>query len=80
MIMARLREDQRSQLSALVVRREDDSQKARALAADYIAALTGAGLRRNVEEEVRRAALTMRPDEAIEAAQRVIALRRRPER
>jgi hypothetical protein len=67
-------------LSALLVWPEDERKSTRALAEDYIAALTGGRLRRDVEEELRRAALTMRPDEAIEAAQRVIALRRRPDR
>jgi DNA primase len=80
MVMARLSDDQRAQLSALLVWPEDERKSTRALAEDYIAALTGGRLRRDVEEELRRAALTMRPDEAIEAAQRVIALRRRPDR
>jgi len=75
--MAQLNDDQRGRLSALVLMPEEDPAKIRAITRDYIAALTASRRRREVEE-LRHAAASFDADEAIEAAQKLISLRRQP--
>lgn len=73
----RLGDEQRGRLSALVVGPLlDDVAKARRLAIDYIAAIAKDLHRREVGEELRRAASGGGEEEAMTAAQNVIALRR----
>jgi DNA primase len=77
-IVNRLGEDQRGQLSAMVVGPLlEDLEKARRLATDYAASLAKSRGRREVEDGLRRVASSGGSQEATAAAQNVIELRRR---